>query len=195
MAYWRNLYEKRCGDLRIANSPNTMSFENLAPVRSRSRGYQKDSIACIYPGIYVGAGCQFTRELAAKNDFTHVINCAMPEDGPAWFHKEHPGNYVMLGAIDSPNVNIMTWYPAFKEAMLRFMRDPLCKNIYVHCQCGINRSAYLALAFIIDHFDIDMFISSYNLIIQRPCVLTNRVFWDQVSAFAKSRASKYGGSG
>lgn len=172
-----------------------MSFDRLVHVRGRSQGYKHDGIACIYPGIYIGAGCQFTREIAARGNFTHVINCAFPEDGPEWFQKEHKDRYIMLGAIDSPTVSILTWYPAFEAAMLRFMRDPECKNIFVHCQCGINRSSYLALAFIIDHFHIDMFIAAYNLIIQRPCVLTNRAFWDQISAFEKSRASKYGGVG
>lgn len=170
-----------------------MDFSKLTHARRVSRGWQRDPIACVYPQILVGAGCQLTPEYALRANITHVINCAFKEDSPAWFRQLNPDRVVTLGAIDSQNVNILDWYPAFELAMNSFLRDKDCRNVYVHCQCGINRSAYLALAYVIDHFDIPMDAAALNLVIQRPCALSNPVFWTQVATFANSRASnKYG---
>lgn len=172
---------------------SAMEFKNLAYARNGTRGWEKDPIACVYPQILVGAGCQLTKEYARRVNITHVINCAFPEDSPEWFKRHSPDRVVTLGAIDSPDVNILDWYPAFEMAMSAFLRDPGCRNVYVHCQCGINRSAYLALAYVIDHFDLPMDTAAVNLVFQRPCALTNPAFWTQLQTFAKSRASnKYG---
>lgn len=170
-----------------------MDFAKLAYARHGSRGWQRDNIACVYPQILVGAGCQLTPEYALRAQITHVINCAFPEDSPPWFKKINPDRIVTLGAIDSSDVSILDWYPAFEHAMSLFLRDPECKHVYVHCQCGINRSAYLALAYVIDHFDIPMDVAALNLVYQRPCALSNPAFWSQLQTFANSRASnKYG---
>jgi predicted protein tyrosine phosphatase len=170
-----------------------MEHSKLNHARHGSKGWQKDNIACVYPQLLVGAGCQLTPAYALRARITHVINCAFPEDSPRWFKQVNPDRIVTLGAIDSANVNILDWYPAFEHAVSTFLRDPECVNIYIHCQCGINRSAYLALAYVIDHFDIPMDAAALNLVIQRPCALSNPAFWTQLQTFAKSRASnKYG---
>lgn len=170
-----------------------LEFYKLAYARHGTKGWQKDPIACVYPQLMVGAGCQLTPDYVLRAQITHVINCAFPQDSPSWFKQINPDRVVTLGAIDSPQVNILDWYPAFEHAVNLFLRDPECKNIFIHCQCGINRSAYLALAYVIDHFDIPMDAAALNLVYQRPCALTNPEFWKQVQEFAKSRASnKYG---
>lgn len=170
-----------------------MEHWRLNRARHGSSGWEKDPIACVYPQLFVGAGCQLTPRYVLRNQITHVVNCAFPNDSPVWFKRMHPDRIVTLGAIDATDVNILDWYPAFEEVVIRWLRDPECKNIYIHCQCGINRSAYLALAFVIDHFDIPMDAAAINLVYQRPCALTNPAFWKQVQTFANSRASnKYG---
>jgi len=171
-----------------------MEFSKLTSMRRVSKGWQKDPIACVYPQILVGAGCQLTPQYAARANITHVINCAFKEDSPAWWRTLNPDRIVTLGAVDSAESNIFDWYPAFELAMNSFLRDKECGNVYVHCQCGINRSAYLALAYVIDHFDIPMDAAALNLVLQRPCALSNPSFWTQLRTFAKSRASKYGGA-
>ena len=160
--------------------------------RARSRGYRYDPIACVYPRIYVGAGCQLTPEMANHNNITHVINCASLEHTPNWFLIQHPNRLVILNAIDSLDVQILDWYPAFERELQCFLRDPSCKNVYVHCECGINRSMFLSLAFVVDHFNIPFEIEAHSILFQRPCALTNTSFWAQVYEFSKSRANKYG---
>ena len=165
-----------------------MEFNNLRYYRQPSRGWERDAIACLYPRIFVGAGCQFTQEVAATGKFTHVINCATPQDGPDWFAQKYPNNYVVLYAVDSLSVSILDWYSVFETTMLQFLRDPECENVYVHCQCGINRSAYLAMAFVCRRFGFSIGEVARSIVIQRPCALSNQVFWTQVSAFVKPSA-------
>jgi predicted protein tyrosine phosphatase len=166
----------------------TVEFAKLAFHRTPSRGWQNDPVACLYPRIYIGAGCQFTPELAQKGNFTHVINCATKEDGPEWFSQAHPDKYAILNAVDSVDVNILNWYPLFERVMFNFLRDPGSRNIYVHCQCGINRSAYLALAFVCRTFGFQLKTLAHSLVAQRPCTLSNPSFWRQVSDFVKTPA-------
>jgi hypothetical protein len=170
------------------NVLNIMEFAKLSHYRGQSKGWQHDPISCVYPRIFVGAGCQFTQTTAYAGSFTHVINCAFREDGPEWFAITNPERYAVLGAVDSLDVSILDWYPAFEKVMLQFLRDPACKNVYVHCQCGINRSAYLAMTFVCRRFGFPLAEVSRSLVTQRPCALTNPVFWTQVSAFLKPLA-------
>ena len=165
-----------------------MEFNNLRYYRQPSRGWERDTIACLYPRIFVGAGCQFTQAVATAGNFTHVINCATLHDGPVWFARRYPANYIVLNAIDALDVSILDWYPKFEATMLQFLRDPECKNVYVHCQCGINRSAYLAMAFVCRRFGFPIGEVARSLVIQRPCALSNPTFWTQVSAFVKPGA-------
>ena len=166
----------------------TIEFAKLAFHRNPSRGWRDDPIACLYPRIYVGAGCQFTPELAKRGNFTHVINCATADDGPQWFSQEHPDKYVVLNAVDALDANILDWYPLFEQIMFTFLRDPQSRNIYVHCQCGINRSAYLAIAFVCRTFGFHLNTLAHSMVAQRPCALSNPTFWRQVSDFVKTPA-------
>ena len=160
--------------------------------RPPSQGYQKDPLACIYPRLLVGAGCQLTRDLVERENITHVINCAEHKDCPSWWAEEHPLEYAVMWAEDSHRTNILTWYPKFCETLTQFLREPGSRNVYIHCQCGINRSAFLMLAYVVDHYGLPFEESAKAIITQRPCALTNVTFWFQVKEFAKSRASKHG---
>jgi len=37
--------------------------------------------------------------------------------------------------------------PKFEETINKYLRDSVVGNIYIHCQCGINRSGILGSAF------------------------------------------------
>ena len=150
------------------------------PARIRSRGYQKDPPAFAHPCILVGAGEMLTPEFTKKYSVTHVINCAYEEDSPSWFKTEYPDKYKCLNAHDSVDVSILDWYPEFRETITRFLHDPLCVRVFVHCQCGINRSAYLSLTYVSDVFAFPIEECMNSMIHQRPCALTNPAFREQV---------------
>jgi protein-tyrosine phosphatase len=148
--------------------------------------YLYEPPAWFYSRVLVGAGEMLTPSFFRKHSITHVINCAFPADSPAWFRKAYPDRYVCLNAADSVDVNILDWYPAFEEALSRFLREGN-GTIFVHCQCGINRSAFLALTYIVQKFGMPYEKSLVSLKRQRPCMFTNSVFRKQTEEFTNGR--------
>ena len=140
--------------------------------------------AWFYPRILIGAGEMLTPAFCRRYSITHVINCAYPTACPEWFSKAFPSRYVCLDAIDALNVNILDWYPAFEESMSAFLRDPGAQTIFVHCQCGINRSAFLALTYVTTHYGLPYETSFKALKQQRPCMFTNRCVFGKRELFA-----------
>jgi hypothetical protein len=141
--------------------------------------------AFFYPKILVGPGCFLTQRFASDYDIAYVINCASINYTPAWFINRSPERFVCLNAIDSPDVNIMDWYPAFEEAIQRFLREGK-GTVYVHCQAGMNRSGFLALAYVCDHYQLPMNSVISGTRRQRPVLFQNKVFMNQVEEFIKN---------
>jgi hypothetical protein len=149
--------------------------------------YMLQPPAYFHTRVLVGAGGMLRPSFAKRYDITHVINCAFDEDSPTWWRQHVPNNYVVLNAVDSrTGVNIMDFYPRFEETMLRFLREG-SGVVYVHCQAGMNRSASLALAYSCAHFhmDLDALVAATKR--QRPCILQNTVFTNQVKKFIDGR--------
>jgi len=153
--------------------------------RRLSKGWQSDPLARLHPCILVGPGKALTRDLVERKNITHVINCAFDEDSPEWFRKDFPDNYYCLKALDNQNVNIFQWYNEFESIMDKCLKDNNSKVIYVHCQCGINRSAYLTLIYMCKKFKYKPEAMIKEIIIQRPCALANPAFMKQVIEYFK----------
>jgi len=156
--------------------------------------YMSEPPAWFYPRVLVGAGEMLTPSFFRRNSITHVINCAFPEDSPEWFRKAYPTRYVCLNAMDSVDVSILDWYPAFEEALSRFLREGN-GTIFIHCQCGINRSAFLSLTYIVQKFGMSYEKSLLSLKRQRPCMFTNSVFRKQTEEFTNGRLQNSQDSG
>lgn len=148
--------------------------------RRSSKGWQNDPPAKIYPNIMFGSGQQLTPEFVAENNITHVINCAFDEDCPEWFRIEHFENYYCLEAEDSLEVNILWWYQEFQEVLEDFIRRWDSKTIFVHCQCGINRSGFLCLMYACKRLNKSYDVMMKCILSQRPCALTNSAFKHQI---------------
>jgi hypothetical protein len=149
-------------------------------LRYSSRGYLVDPPALFHPYILVGAGEMLTPGFVKKYEITHVINCAQETDSPSWFKENNPDKYYCINAVDALNVNILKWYPEFKAILKDFLQDPGSKKIFVHCQCGINRSAFLALMYVCDVFKFPFAGTELSVLKQRPCMMTNTSFREQV---------------
>lgn len=144
--------------------------------------YLRYPAAWFYPRILVGPGAFLTPRFAAEMNITHVINCAAEGDCPEWFPNRHPEKYVCLHAIDSLYTDILIWYPTFQVKLHEF----LCSGsgvVYVHCQAGMNRSGSLALAYVCKNFHLpfDEVVTAVRR--QRPVLLQNPVFMNQVREF------------
>jgi hypothetical protein len=148
--------------------------------------YMKDPPAFFHPRILVGPGAFLSPYFAQKHDITHVINCAFDEDSPSWWRTRNPTKYKVLNAMDNAHVNILDWYPVFEDTMKEFLRDG-SGVVYVHCQAGMNRSGSLALAYTCKNMsmEFDQLVQSVRR--QRPCILQNPVFMNQVKEFINGR--------
>ena len=151
--------------------------EILYRERCRTRGPYYDPVAMPFHRIVIGDSNRLNEEFVRTFRITHIINCAGPE-----LDKKivKPQNYECIDAVDSLSVNILDWYPKFKEALDRFLRDPTCLNVYVHCQAGMNRSVALTVAYIVRVFRVPLEKCVEKIVRQRPCVLTNSAFVEQL---------------
>jgi hypothetical protein len=157
-----------------------MDAEIRSSLRRKSRGYKNDSPALIHPSILVGSGEMLTSDFIIKWSITHVINCAHEDDSPTWFKLYFPNAYECIGADDTLDTNILEWYPRFNYVMKKFLQDRTSKRIFVHCQRGINRSAFLAAMYLCDVMKFDYKTVEHSLISQRQCAMTNPSFRTQV---------------
>jgi hypothetical protein len=148
--------------------------------------YLKLPPAYFHSRVLVGAGAMLTPAFAETHRITHVINCAFDEDSPSWWRMRFPQKYKVLNAIDSVRVNILDWYPVFEETLQAFLREG-DGSVYVHCQAGINRSGFLALAYSCKNLgmDLDTLVASVKR--QRTCILQNPVFMNHVKEFINGR--------
>lgn len=155
-------------------------MDDLSTYRRRSKGWEKDSPAYIHPRIMFGSGMMLTPAFAKKHNITHVINCAYNEDSPEWFQNAYPDNYICLDALDSLDANIFDWYPKFEYSIQTFIRNVKCETIFIHCQCGINRSGYLTLIYACKKLGFGLNDVFKSILQQRPCAFTNPAYRKQV---------------
>jgi hypothetical protein len=148
--------------------------------------YLRDPPAFFHPRILVGPGVFLSPYFAQKHDITHVINCAFDDDSPSWWRNNNPDKYKALNAVDSVQRNILDWYPEFEKTMHQFLREGN-GVVYVHCQAGMNRSGSLALAYTCKNMDMEFDALVQSTRRQRPCLLQNPVFMNQVKEFINGR--------
>lgn len=159
-------------------------------IRRNSRGWQNDPPAKVHTNIVFGPGIYLNPGFVRHHSITHVINCAFDKDSPSWFRQKFPSNYACIEALDSEEEDILRWYPLFEDKLNSFLRDPSAKTIYIHCQCGINRSAFLALLFVCKKFHYSFENACQFILKQRPCAFTNSTYKKQVFDFIKNEFIK-----
>ena len=159
---------------------NSMQFQGLKPI------YMTQPPAWFYSRILVGAGEMLTPAFCNKYNITHVINCAFPVDSPRWWRERFASRYACMSAFDTAAHNILDWYPKFEQTLTDFLRQG-DGTVFVHCQCGINRSAFLALTYVTTHFGLDYAKTYDALKKQRPCMFSNGVFRKQTEEFVNGR--------
>ena len=148
--------------------------------------YLREPPAFFHPRILVGPGAFLSPYFAQKYEITHVINCAFDQDSPSWWRNRHSEKYKVLNAIDSTQTNILDWYPEFEKTMKEFLREGT-GTVYVHCQAGMNRSGSLALAYTCKNLGMQLDELVVSVKKQRPCLLQNPVFMNQVKEFINGR--------
>lgn len=148
--------------------------------RRNSKGWQKDPPAVLHPRIWFGSA-----NIPNNINITHVINCAEDDFTSTFFNMYYPENTVCLGAYDNIHEDITSYYPLFEETMNKFLINPECRIVYVHCECGINRSGFLMLIYLCRKMGLTLEEAVKTILIQRPCALTNPAFRKQVVEYIK----------
>lgn len=164
----------------VFNSFSTpvMEFENeIRRARIFSMGYERDPICNPFPRLFVGDGKRLSKSFLKSLNVTHVVNCATNDACPLYIPSKQ---YACIHAIDGTEP-IMKWYPKFKHVLDAFLTDPMCQNIYIHCQCGINRSVALTLAYVVRTYNVPVKTCFKKMLAQRPCILTNPSFLKDIS--------------
>jgi hypothetical protein len=159
---------------------SVIKMDEWSGYRRKSVGWMNDPPAFIHPRIMFGPGLYLDPAFVEKHRITHVMNCAGPEDSPSWFREKHPMKYIMLGAPDSIHANILEWYPVFEHGIRQFIAESGSKTIYIHCQCGINRSGFLAVLYACKRLGYAYADVINSVLTQRPCALTNPTYKRQV---------------
>lgn len=156
--------------------------------------YMAQPPAWFYHRILVGPGAALTPSFAAKHNIQAVINCADNEACPEWWRRQNPSKYACMDAVDSPFVNILSWYTVFEQTLWSFLRSTT-GTVYVHCQAGMNRSASLTLAYVCKNFGLDFDTTVQSTLRQRPCMFKNPVFMNQVKKFVNGHIPSSQNSG
>uniref|UniRef100_A0A6C0EPG2 protein-serine/threonine phosphatase n=1 Tax=viral metagenome TaxID=1070528 RepID=A0A6C0EPG2_9ZZZZ len=153
--------------------------------RRNSKGWKHDPLAMVHPRIILGSCETIDLYILSTYNITHIVNCAEDSYGSKWFKDEFPDRYACINAIDDAKEDITKWYSDFEKVMNTFLSSKDCKNIYVHCQCGINRSAFLLLMYSCIKFGYTIETVAKNILLQRPCCFTNPSFRKQAIQYIK----------
>jgi protein-tyrosine phosphatase len=153
--------------------------------RRNSKGWEKDLLAKVHPRILVGSANNVDLYTVSSNNITHIVNCAEEWVSSVWFKSEFPERIICINALDHKTEDITKWYPLFETSMNKFLSDPECKTIYVHCECGINRSGFLVLIYMCLKFGYDIETVAKSMLIQRPCMFTNPSYRLQTIEYIK----------
>jgi len=153
--------------------------------RRNSKGWRLDSLAKVHPRIIVGSADNVDLYTISMYNITHVVNCAEDWVTSKWFKTEFPDRIICINALDHQTEDITKWYPLFESSMNKFLADPDCNVIYVHCECGINRSGFLTLIYMCLKFGYKIETVTKSILIQRPCMFTNPQFQKQVIEYIK----------
>lgn len=154
--------------------------------RRNSKGWREDNLVRVHPKIYLGSARNVDILTFSSLNISHVINCADKQPDTKWFEREYPERFALINAVDSEEkVDITFWYPEFHYYMDKFLNEPECTGVYVHCQCGINRSCFLLLCYMCKKFGYPIENTIKCIASQRPCAFQNKSFRSQVVEFLK----------
>eukprot|EP00747_Dinoflagellata_sp_TGD_P169661 gnl/TRDRNA2_/TRDRNA2_199210_c0_seq1.p1 gnl/TRDRNA2_/TRDRNA2_199210_c0~~gnl/TRDRNA2_/TRDRNA2_199210_c0_seq1.p1 ORF type:complete len:277 (-),score=54.40 gnl/TRDRNA2_/TRDRNA2_199210_c0_seq1:17-847(-) len=118
---------------------------------------------------------------------THILNCCEPwcADGPNFSALQYSG----FRAVDESFYPLLDrHYDESRRLLDRARADAGSKaRCLVHCAMGVNRSAAIVVAYLVDAVDMDL-LSAVELVKKRRgCILGNESFRAQLVAFAAER--------
>jgi len=119
-----------------------------------------------------------------NQEITHVINCCEPwcADGPNYENLKYCG----FRAYDEPGYSLLLHHYSEAKPNLDEAREQGGRCL-VHCAMGINRSACICAAYLIDATGMPLLAACELVKESRGCVLGNESFRSQLIDFAHQR--------
>lgn len=109
-----------------------------------------------------------------------IINCATYEAQPQLYNIQ---TYICLNASDDTNYRILDNHSSYVFEIIDMSLEK-GYNVLIHCQCGINRSATLAIAYYCMKLQCSIEKAILDVFKVRPCILTNTGFREQLFEWA-----------
>ena len=132
--------------------------------------------------IYLGSVDHIHNEFTTRAPFDYMkhkginsIVCAMKEKSVDLEKSEIPNlTFMQVPIDDKESEKIEDWFEPFYLFMLQQIQDN--KNIFIHCQMGISRSATLLASFLMKHYNMGEQEALSLLRTKRPQVSPNMSF-------------------
>lgn len=177
------------------NEDETIYMEKMSTLLT-TRGEKKcnNGPAEVLEHLYCGSRLDAHNMILLRRlRITHVLNCAPKRDFPA-LNPDSPYDdgqsgvvdYLELDALDNPSYPILQAHYARAKNFINRAQDSGGRAL-VHCELGVNRSATLCVAYLIDREQISLLRAVRQLQIDRPNILCNEGFRRQLIDFAKER--------
>ena len=150
------------------------------------------------PGVYLGSYAHAQNvELLASLGVTAVLNCAPSMcDDPVAEYEARGWSYAAVDAQDQSSYPLLDQHLATAR---EFLSGALDKEgvAFVHCFQGVNRSAALATAFLVEREAAPLLEVAARCFAARPIILRNGGFCKQLVVFAAASGllEVTGGSG
>ena len=141
-------------------------------------------VAQIYPGLFLGN--VFNAQdihFRKNNNIKTIINCATFEAQPQLFDTL---TYICLNASDDDTYKIIEKHFDFIYEIIELSLEK-GHNVLIHCQCGVNRSSTLAIAYLCMKTQCSIEQAILDVFRIRPCILTNIGFRDQLFDWASNQ--------
>lgn len=145
-------------------------------IKKRRFGEETAGASEIVEGIWLGdARDAMDIETLNRNNIVSVMNCAEKHTLTCAEYYPLGWNYRGLQCDDNPNYDILSKdFEEFTEFMEKCVGEK--KGVLVHCVAGINRSATLLIAYLVERRGMSL-IDAISLCFQkRPIILTNEAF-------------------
>jgi hypothetical protein len=150
--------------------------DHIIPIIKRRRFGEATKAAEIVEGIWLGdATDAMDTETLTEKKVSCVVNCAEKHTLTCGEYYPFGWNYLGLGCDDHASYDILgNHLSEFCEFMDKCVGEK--KKVLVHCAAGINRSATLLIAYLVERRGMSL-IDAISLCFQkRPIILTNEAF-------------------
>lgn len=181
-------------DWMTQNADETLYMEKLSNLLC-TRGDKKcnNGPAQVLDHLYCGSKIDAHNfSLLRRLRITHVLNCAPglrnydTEESPYAEGQSGVVDYLELDILDNPSYPIIQAHYPRARGFIEKARETGGRAL-VHCELGVNRSAALCVAYLMDLEQMSLLRAVRQLQFDRPNILCNEGFRRQLVDFAKER--------